>query len=56
MSAEKILNQDEIDALINGVDIGAVSTEPRWHAGEVRAYDFQRPAAHLQRADAGAGA
>ena len=34
--AEKILNQDEVDALINGIDVGAVSTEPTGLPGEVR--------------------
>ncbi|HEY1899849.1 MAG TPA: flagellar motor switch protein FliM [Steroidobacteraceae bacterium] len=38
--AEKILNQDEVDALINGIDVGAVSTEPPLPPGEARAYDF----------------
>ncbi len=40
---QKILNQDEIDALIHGVDQGAVSTEPAPAPapGEVRSYDFQ---------------
>ena len=28
MSGQEVLNQDEIDALLNGVDQGAVSTEP----------------------------
>ena len=41
MSAEKILNQDEIDALIHGVDSGAVNTEPEPVDGEVRGYDFK---------------
>jgi flagellar motor switch protein FliM len=27
--SEKILNQDEIDALLKGVDTGAVKTEPK---------------------------
>jgi flagellar motor switch protein FliM len=35
------LNQDEIDALIHGVDQGAVSTESVPVDGEVRNYDFQ---------------
>jgi len=39
VSAEKILNQDEIDALIHGVDSGAVNTEPEPVDGEVRGYD-----------------
>lgn len=41
MSEQKILNQDEIDALIHGVDEGAVnvgSAPPP--AGEVQVYDF----------------
>ena len=41
MSSEKILDQDEIDALIHGVDSGAVSTEAPAGPGEVRQYDFQ---------------
>jgi flagellar motor switch protein FliM len=41
MSSEKILDQDEIDALIHGVDSGAVSTEAPPGPGEVRNYDFQ---------------
>jgi flagellar motor switch protein FliM len=41
VSAEKILNQDEIDALIHGVDSGAVNTEPEPVDGEVRGYDFK---------------
>ena len=40
MSDEKILNQDEIDALIHGVDTGAVATEPVVTPGEARNYDF----------------
>jgi flagellar motor switch protein FliM len=41
VSAEKILNQDEIDALIHGVDSGTVNTEPEPVPGEVRGYDFK---------------
>jgi flagellar motor switch protein FliM len=41
VSSEKILDQDEIDALIHGVDSGAVSTEAPPGPGEVRQYDFQ---------------
>ena len=41
MSSEKILDQAEIDALIHGMDSGAVSTEPAPNPGEVRQYDFQ---------------
>lgn len=40
MSNEKILDQAEIDALLHGVDTGAVSTEPAPAPGEARAYDF----------------
>jgi flagellar motor switch protein FliM len=40
VTAEKILNQDEIDALIHGVDSGAVDTEAPAMPGEVRSYDF----------------
>jgi flagellar motor switch protein FliM len=43
MTAEKILEPAEIDALINGVDTGAVSTQPPASPGEVRAYDFREP-------------
>lgn len=35
-----ILSQDEIDALLHGVDSGAVSTEAPAAPGEARAYDF----------------
>ena len=41
MSSEKILDQAEIDALIHGMDSGAVSTESPPGPGEVRQYDFQ---------------
>ena len=40
MSDDKILDQDEIDALIHGVDIGAVNTTPDPGPNEVRPYDF----------------
>jgi flagellar motor switch protein FliM len=40
MSQEKILDQAEIDALIHGVDTGAVSTEAPPASGEARSYDF----------------
>jgi flagellar motor switch protein FliM len=41
VSDQKILNQDEIDALIHGVDQGAVSTKSEEvPTGEVRGYDF----------------
>jgi len=40
MSGQEVLNQDEIDALLNGVDAGAVSTEGAPVPGETRAYDF----------------
>lgn len=35
-----ILSQDEIDALLHGVDSGAVSTEAPAAPGEARSYDF----------------
>ena len=40
MSDDKILDQAEIDALIHGVDIGAVNTTPEPGPDEVRSYDF----------------
>ena len=40
MTEQKILNQDEIDALIHGVDKGEVSTESAPPPGEVQSYDF----------------
>jgi flagellar motor switch protein FliM len=40
VSDDKILDQDEIDALIHGVDTGAVNTTPEPGPGEVRSYDF----------------
>jgi flagellar motor switch protein FliM len=40
MSDDKILDQAEIDALIHGVDIGAVKTTPEPGSDEVRSYDF----------------
>ena len=40
MSDDKILDQAEIDALIHGVDTGAVNTTPEPGPGEVRSYDF----------------
>jgi flagellar motor switch protein FliM len=41
VSAEKILSQEEIDALIHGVDSGAVATDPEPSSEEVRSYDFR---------------
>ena len=41
MSSEKILNQEEIDALIHGVDSGVVNTEPEPAPGEAMAFDFK---------------
>ncbi len=41
MSPEKILSQDEIDALIHGIDAGAVDTEPPAISDEARAFDFR---------------
>jgi len=43
MTPDKILEPAEIDALINGVDSGAVSTQAAAIAGEVQAYDFSQP-------------
>jgi flagellar motor switch protein FliM len=40
MSGQEVLNQDEIDALLNGMDAGAVNTEAPPAPGETRAYDF----------------
>jgi flagellar motor switch protein FliM len=40
MSGNEILNQDEIDALIHGVDSGTVSTESEPAPNEARSYDF----------------
>ncbi len=41
MSPEKVLSQDEIDALIHGIDAGAVDTEPAPVSGEARPFDFR---------------
>ncbi|HUI61607.1 MAG TPA: flagellar motor switch protein FliM [Steroidobacteraceae bacterium] len=43
MTADKILEPAEIDALINGVDSGAVSTQPTTAPGEAHSYDFREP-------------
>lgn len=40
MSDDKILDQDEIDALIHGVDTGKVNTTPEPAPNEARSYDF----------------
>lgn len=40
MSGQQILNQDEVDALLYGVDSGAVGTDPPPPPGEARPYDF----------------
>ncbi len=41
MSANDLLSQDEIDALLHGVDDGKVETEAEeLHDGEARSYDF----------------
>ena len=39
MSAD-LLSQDEIDALLHGVDAGAIEVEPPAAPGEARSYDF----------------
>ncbi|HUN26961.1 MAG TPA: flagellar motor switch protein FliM [Steroidobacteraceae bacterium] len=41
MSNEKVLSQDEIDALIHGIDAGAVNTEAPPPADEARGFDFR---------------
>ena len=40
MSPNDVLSQDEIDALLHGVDSGAVATQPELPPGEARSYDF----------------
>ncbi|WP_305806539.1 flagellar motor switch protein FliM [Stenotrophomonas sp. YIM B06876] len=41
MSINDLLSQDEIDALLHGVDSGSVNIpEPEAHPGEARTYDF----------------
>jgi flagellar motor switch protein FliM len=40
MSGNDVLSQDEIDALLHGVDSGAVPTETEAAPGEARSYDF----------------
>jgi flagellar motor switch protein FliM len=40
MSGNDVLSQDEIDALLHGVDSGAVETEPASVPGEARSFDF----------------
>ena len=41
MSSTDLLSQDEIDALLHGVDSGRVDTEPPPAApGEARSFDF----------------
>jgi flagellar motor switch protein FliM len=40
MTGQDVLNQDEIDALLHGVDKGAVSTESPPAPGEARPFDF----------------
>jgi flagellar motor switch protein FliM len=42
MSGQEVLNQDEIDALLNGVDAGVVNTEAPPEPGQARQYDFSR--------------
>ncbi len=42
MSGQEVLNQDEIDALLNGVDAGVVNTEPAEEPAAARNYDFSR--------------
>ena len=40
MMGADLLSQDEIDALLHGVDSGAVETQPEPAPGEARQYDF----------------
>src|SRR3954463_13152130 len=40
MSGQDVLSQDEIDALLHGVDSGSVKTEDTLRPGEARQYDF----------------
>lgn len=40
MMGADLLSQDEIDALLHGVDTGAVETQPEPAPGEARHYDF----------------
>jgi flagellar motor switch protein FliM len=40
MGGQDILSQDEIDALLHGVDSGSVDTNPAPAPGEARAFDF----------------
>ncbi len=40
MPGEQVLEQEEVDALLNGVDSGAVSTDSTASPGETRSYDF----------------
>lgn len=40
MSSRELLSQDEIDALLHGVDSGSVDTTPPQTPGEARAFDF----------------
>ncbi|HEY6641012.1 flagellar motor switch protein FliM [Povalibacter sp.] len=40
MSGQDVLSQDEIDALLHGVDSGAVPTEQHAAPGEARPFDF----------------
>jgi flagellar motor switch protein FliM len=40
MSGNDVLSQDEIDALLHGVDSGVVNTEAESSPGEIRSFDF----------------
>jgi flagellar motor switch protein FliM len=48
MAPEKILEPAEIDALMKGVDSGAVNTQPDSVPGEVQNYDFREPKRSLR--------
>ena len=54
MSGQEVLNQDEIDALLNGVDAGAVNTEPAPDARRNARLRFQPRDAHRARPHADA--
>jgi flagellar motor switch protein FliM len=44
MSSQPVLDQAEVDALLNGMNSGAVSTEPAPVSGDVRQYDLGKEA------------
>jgi len=48
MATQEVLNQEEVNALLNAVDSGDVSTDPSPINGEVRPYDFQNDAGAMR--------